>query len=45
VEELDGANNGGLLDVSVGVSKTNVDGLLNIFGHSIELERTKGTQG
>ena len=45
VEKLDRANNGGLLDVGVGVSKADVDGLPYIFGYSIKLERTKWTQG
>ena len=41
MEKLDRANNGGLLDVGVGVSKADVDGLPYIFGYSIKLERTK----
>ena len=45
MEELDAANDGGLLNVGIRIYDTYINGLLNVFCNSIELERTERTQG
>lgn len=38
VEELDASDDGSLLDIRIRVGHSDIDGLLDVFGHTIEFE-------
>ena len=44
MEELDAADDGGLLDIWVGVGQADIDCLLHILSNAIELQRAKRSQ-